>query len=426
MKFVLAAGGSRGDVQPMVAIATELRSRGYDVALLVPPNLVDFAAGAGVPTHPYGEDTAAVLTSDLVREGMKSRNPRTRLRAIAEVTVAGGRSMQETLLRYARDADAIIATSVGQERAHNVSQVLGIAHIPVHLCPIRQNRSVSLLAHFGIDAPGPIAAASWRLLEWVLWLGSRRAEDTLRADLDLPRTRRPFASMIAETASPEIQAYDPALFPSLADEWGARRPLVGFLNLAPEFREAVGDVRDDSTLDAWLADGAAPVYVGFGSMSPSDPAALAAALLAAATEYDVRLLVSGGWSGFMAAIDDPRIHTVGHVDHDAVLPRCRAAVHHGGAGSVAAGLRAGLPTAVLWVGADQPLWGQAIAGAHVGTSIPMGRADTARLTQALATVCASTTRTSAQRLGARLIAPEHAVARAVDLAEQAASRQHPA
>ncbi|WP_066907986.1 glycosyltransferase [Millisia brevis] len=430
MRFVLAANGSRGDVQPAVAIGTELRTRGHEVSLLVPPNLVAFGAGAGLPTRAYGRSTKEILESDTVRVRLKSANPRTRLAAIAEMAVRGGREMHAQLLDETQHADAIVSTSVGQERAHNVAQVRGIAHIPLHLGPIRRNSTTSLLSHVGIDAPGWAAAPSWSAAEWLMWMGSARAENRLRAELGLPALRRPFASAIAATGVPEIQAYDPALFPDLVREWGSRRPLVGFLNLPAAARRGVGDTGPDDDLLEWLAADEPPVYVGFGSMMPSRLDALAAAVLGAARELGLRLLIAGGWSDFMrdATGEEQRIRVVGHIDHDAILPHCRAAIHHGGAGSVAAGLRAGLPTIVTWIGADQPMWGQAVSAAHVGTHLPMSRITSGRLADALRVGLSATTRAAAQGMREQLIPSDRAAAAAADLIERTAdtSGAHPA
>ncbi len=419
MRIVMAMGGSRGDVQPAVALGTELRSRGHDVVMAVPPNLVAFSEGAGLPGHPYGGSTHDLLDSDLIRTELKSRNPVRRVRAISEITVRGGRAMGQQLLDLTEGADAIIASSAGQERAHNVSQVRGIPHFPLHYCPIRRNHQVSLLAHLGLDVPGVVADASWLVGEQILWLASRRAEHRLSDELGLPRASGPYATRIARTGVPEIQAYDPALFPGLAAEWGARRPLTGFLNLAAAQRSGVGD-QTPAELLTWIAAGPAPVYAGFGSMLPGDPEALATALTETARALDVRLLVAGGWSGFMsgADIDPSRIRLVGHVDHDTVLPLCRAAIHHGGAGSVAAGLRAGLPTVVTWVGADQPIWGRALVGVHVGASLPMSRVTTPALTEALRTALSDEAKLSAETLSRHLISPTKAVAAAADIVEQ--------
>jgi UDP:flavonoid glycosyltransferase YjiC (YdhE family) len=112
---------------------------------------------------------------------------------------------------------------------------------------------------------------------------------------------------------------------------------------------------------------------------------------------------------------------VKHIDHDAVLPRCRAAIHHGGAGSVAASLRAGLPTVVTWIGADQPIWGRAVASAHVGSSLPLSRVTPSRLTDVLRDALSPQRRFTATQLRDRLIAPSIAVSHAVDLVERVAS-----
>ncbi|MBD0021545.1 glycosyltransferase [Gordonia pseudamarae] len=418
MRIVMAMGGSRGDVQPAVALGTELRSRGHDVVMAVPPDLVGFSTGAGLPAHPYGDSTRELLDSDLIRSELKSRNPLRRVRAISEITLRGGRAMAQQLLDLTEGADAVVAGSAGQERAHNVSQVRGIVHFPLHYCPIRRNRQVSPLAHLGIDVPGVVAEASWVVGEQILWQAGRRAEQRLTDELGLPRASVPYATQIARTGVPEIQAYDPALFPGLAQQWGARRPFTGFLNLAAAQRSGVGDEAPTDLL-RWIADGPAPVYAGFGSMLPNDPQALAAALTETARTLDIRLLVAGGWSGFMDGADVPpdRVRLVGHVDHDTILPLCRAAIHHGGAGSVAAGLRAGLPTVVTWVGADQPIWGRALTGVHVGASLPMSRVTAPALTEAVRTVLSDEARRAARKLSHDLISPAEAVTTAANIIE---------
>ncbi|GAC69770.1 glycosyltransferase [Gordonia soli] len=427
MRFVLAFSGSRGDVQPAVALGARLVERGHEAVLAVPPNLTAFAQGVGLPTADYGTSTKELLDSPVVERDLKSRNPRTRLRAVSEITVHGGRQMQAELMELTEGADAVIAGSAGQERALNVSARRGIPYIPLHYCPVRRNGSASLLTHIGVDAPAPIARASWRLVEQLLWRAGRRGEDTLRADLGLPPSQGPAGDEIAASATPEVQAYDPALFPGLDREWGPRRPLVGFLGLSTDDRVRLGESGVDADTDTWLSAGPPPVCVGFGSMSVPNPQGLRRAVLDVTEELGLRVLVTSGWSGFLSDVSDDRVRVVGAIDHDAVLPRCVAAVHHGGAGSVGASLRAGLPTVVSWVGADQPMWGNAVRRLGVGTSLPMAATDHRRLRSALTTALDPRTRDAATELAHRLITPARAAERAADLIESAVerSRQHP-
>ncbi|MGZ8179311.1 glycosyltransferase, partial [Williamsia sp. SKLECPSW1] len=181
MHVVAAFAGSRGDVQPGVAVATELVARGHTVTMAVPPNLVELARSAGLQASSCGVDTAALLRSDTVTGDLRTRNPLRRMRAIAEVTRAGSRRALDDLLAVTADADVIVGGSVGQERALAVAEARGIGYLPVHLCPLRRNQRVALVSPRRGDLPGPVIGASWALLEQVLWQTSRRDENRLRA-----------------------------------------------------------------------------------------------------------------------------------------------------------------------------------------------------------------------------------------------------
>ncbi|OZG27119.1 glycosyl transferase [Williamsia sp. 1138] len=419
MKFVLAFNGSRGDVQPAIALGSELSVRGHDVKLAVPPNLVGFAATSGLNTYAYGLDTRDLLESEVVSRDLKSSNPITKLRAVSQITLRGGRAMQQELLDLTEDADAIIGGSAGQERALNVALARSIPYLPVHLCPIRRNGEVSLLTQFGIDPPKSLTRASWTILEQVLWRATRSAEDTLLRELGLGATDAPAATRIGRQGVPEIQAYDQALFPGLRSEWGCDRPLVGFLNLTPSTRKKMGDGQSDEELLMWLDAGPPPLYVGFGSMSVADPDALTTVIASATEALGLRVLLATGWSGLRPTQWGDRIHAVPTVDHDTILPRCVAAVHHGGAGSTAASLRSGLPTLIYWLGADQPMWGRQVTRIGAGYSSPLAKIDAHGLRSALAAVLTPDHTRAAHNVAAQLVSPRKAVTAAAEIAEKA-------
>ncbi|MGZ8179310.1 glycosyltransferase, partial [Williamsia sp. SKLECPSW1] len=230
--------------------------------------------------------------------------------------------------------------------------------------------------------------------------------------------RGPTAARVGAQGLPEVQAYDPLLFPGLADDWGPRRPLVGFLGVDPDTARAIDPPTDDAgALDSWIDEGPPPVYVGFGSMSVADPARLRAAVLSATAGH--RVLVTAGWGGvFTRDDDDERIRVVPAVDHASVLPRCLAAIHHGGAGTTAAALRAGIPAVVCWLGADQPLWGRALRGAGVGGSLRLSSVTAPTLRAALDEVCSPATRSRAVDLARRLVPASEAVRAVADLVER--------
>lgn len=439
MRHVFALVGSRGDVQPALAVALELRRRGDEVVTGVAPNLVPLAGRLGLDPVPLGIDSAALLGSDLVRRDMRSRHPVRRVRALRAVASAGWDELRTGLAALLDDvggADTVVTGLLGQEVAAAVAERRGLRMAALHYCPVRANGVVSPVS--GVRGARATRAV-WTLGERVRWGLTRRAENDQRAALGLGGTRVHLPTRLRDAGAVEIQAYDPALAPGLVDEWGPRRPLTGFLALDDAARARLGEAGSGAGgtgargagaggtagLDAWLGDGAPPVYVGFGSMPVADPRALLAAVDSACAELGVRALVSAGWNDFSGADGGPgpegagpdtdRVRVVGAVDHAAVLPRCRAAVHHGGAGTTAAALRAGLPAVVGWYSADQPMWGDLLRGAGVGVA---RRAST--LTQpgvlagALAEVLDETTAARAAALGARLVPPDRAVAAAAD------------
>ncbi|PUB24525.1 UDP:flavonoid glycosyltransferase YjiC (YdhE family) [Promicromonospora sp. AC04] len=430
----MALVGSRGDVQPALAVALELRRRGHDVVTGVAPNLVPLAERLGLDPVPLGIDSAALLGSDLVRRDMRSAHPVRRVRALRAVAAAGWDELRTGLLALLDDvggADTVVTGLLGQEVAAAVAERRGLGMAALHYCPVRANRVVSPVS--GVRGPGATRAV-WGLGERVRWDLTRRAENAQRAELGLGATRVHLPTRLRDAGAVEIQAYDPVLVPGLADEWGPRRPFTGFLALDDDARARLGEAGSgpdaepgaaldaglDAGLEGWLDDGDPPVYVGFGSMPVADPPALLAAVDAACAELGVRALVSAGWNDFSAAggadgVDEKRVRVVGAVDHAAVLPRCRAAVHHGGAGTTGAVLRAGLPAVVGWYSADQPMWGDLLRGAGVGVA---RRASTLAqpgvLAGALSEVLDDATAARAAALGSRLVPADRAVAAAAD------------
>ncbi|MGK9270123.1 glycosyltransferase [Williamsia muralis] len=416
MKIVLSCNGSRGDVQPAMALGSALAHRNHEVTLAVPPNLVSWAADSGLATQPCGIDTDELLGSDLVTRDLKSSNPAKRLRAVSEITLRGGSRLQHDLHAVGQGADVIIGGSAGQERILNVAESLGIPYVPLHYCPMRKNSVVSPVPWL----PPSITAHSWTLIERILWHTSASTENELRSELGLGRAKTPTASRIAGQGMPELQAYDPLLFPGLGDEWGRSRPLVGFLEYLPSRPKLQSDWTHRSLVD-WLDAGPAPLYVGFGSMKIGDPSIIEHAVVATAERLGLRVLLVAGGNHFSIDPADDRFFVTSTVDHKTALPRCTAAVHHGGAGSTAASLRAGLPTGICWFGADQPMWGQQLTRLGVGVSTPISRIGSDKLTSLVSALIEPARRTAAQAMATSMIKPECAAASAVTIIEETVS-----
>ncbi|QIS03321.1 glycosyltransferase [Nocardia brasiliensis] len=369
MKALLAFGGSRGDAQPGIALARELIGRGHDVRLTVSPNLVRLATDSGVPATPFGLDTDELLRAQFDDSG--KGGPLARLRALRAVNRQGFTEMADDLLAVASGVDVVVGAMANEEVARGVAARTGVPFAAVHYFPIRPNRAVPVVPNgFGAKLPGALNRRCWSAL------GAARAW-AIAPDVERLYGTTPRTSSLPDIA---IQAYDDRLFPGLRAEWGPDRPFTGFFTQPPG-----ATTRADPQLTSWLAAGSAPVYVGFGSMPVPDLDATIEQVRIACRQIGRRLLfVSGGLAAESEYSADYAL--LRGVDHTTVLPRCAAVVHHGGAGTTAATLRAGVPAVVCSFMADQPYWGQRVRALGLGAALPFSRLSAAKLTQALVRV----------------------------------------
>jgi len=412
MRVAIAVHGTRGDVEPCAVVGRELMRRGHEVRMAVPPNLVGFVESAGLPTPvPFGPDSGEQLESEVFTQWYSPRNPVRAFREAREYATQGWSGMSRSLLALADGADLIVTGTTYQEVAANVAESSRTPLAALHYFPMRANTAV-----LGARVPLALLRPGFAAAEWAMWRLVKSAEDEQRRALGLPRATIRGAERLARNHALEIQAYDEVLFPGIASELGSARPLVGSLTLG---RPGEADAR----VAAWMNEGDPPVYVGFGSMPLPDPLRIIDAVVDACARHGLRTLVrSDAWEPGSDTGRPGTALVVPSVSHATVFPGCRAVVHHGGAGTTAAGVRAGVPSLVLWVGADQPIWGRAVARQGLGRSHRLGSVTPERLDHLVADVLTPRCAERAREAAAQMVPPDTAVKATADLLEAAASR----
>ena len=420
MRVSMLTCGTRGDTQPMVVLGAELRRRGHDVVIAASPNTLDLPRACGFEALPLGPDSQELMESEAGQRWLASGNVRAFTKELTEIS----REHFETSMRETRAACAGSDVVIGGILAEDVAQVYGEAEgaplVTLHSAPVRRTSAYAHPLVTNRSRTGPYNALTGALFDMVWWKETRDETRRAREDTGLPQVRTPLAKRHSGPNDLELQAYDPLLVPHL--DWGPRRPLVGFLTMDEEMRRALGETGIDPALETWLDAGDPPVFFGFGSMPVQDPAQTVSMITDVCHRLGVRGLISAGWGRLHALEpDNPAVTVVGAVDHDAVLPRCLGAVHHGGAGTLAASLGAGIPTLVCSVFADQPFWGARLVDAGVGAHLRFKDLDRAGLEKALRLVLTPEMRDAASELGPRLRSGSDASSEAADRVEQAAA-----
>jgi UDP:flavonoid glycosyltransferase YjiC (YdhE family) len=420
MKFVLAFYGTRGDVEPGVAVGRELLRRGHDVRMAVPPDLVGFAESAGLAAVAYGPDTQAWLEvtrnfwTRFFRNFWRIQEVIKLLRESREPGTQCWGEMSTTLTWLADGADLLLTGVSYQELAANVAEYCDIPLATLLWFPIRVN------GHLVPFLPSPLIRSAMTVYEWLVWRGVKKVEDAQRRELGLPKATGPAPRRITERGSLEIQAYDAVCFPGLAAEWAkwnGQRPFVGTLTL-----ELATDA--DAEVASWIAAGTPPIFFGFGSIPVESAADTLAMISAACARLGERALVSAGWTDFSNVPHFDHVKVVGAVNYAAIFPACRALVHHGGAGTTAAGLRAGVPTLILWMADVQVMWGAAVKRLKVGTARRFSTTTEKSLVADLRTILAPQYVARAREIATRMTRPAESAAAAADLVENFARLKH--
>jgi UDP:flavonoid glycosyltransferase YjiC (YdhE family) len=236
----------------------------------------------------------------------------------------------------------------------------------------------------------------------------------------LPKATCRAPGRIIERGSLEIQAYDEICFPGLATEWAklnGQRPFVG----APTM-ELPADADDEVV--SWINAGTPPIYFGFGSIPVDSPGGALAMISAACAELGERALVCCGWTDLSHIAHPEHVKVVDAVNHSVIFPACRAVVHHGGAGTTAAGLRAGVPTLILSTWVEQTLWGASVKRLKVGTTRRISSNTRESLVADLRTILAPQYVARAREVAAEMTKPAESVAAAADLVENLARQRH--
>ena len=413
MKFVLASYGGRGDVEPAVVVGRELLRRGHDVRMAVPPNLVGFAEAAGLAVVAYGLDSTAIL--DLQRKYFTcySRTPwklkelNRMARQTEQFAAECWAQMTTTLASVADGADLLLTGLIFEQPAANVAECYNIPLVTLHYFPVRAHGQ--LLPFL----PSPLSRMAMTVNDWAAWRGTRKSEDAQRRELGLPNATRPAPRRIADRGSLEIQAYDQVCFPGLVAEWAkwdGQRPFVGALAM-------VSPTDADEEVASWIAEGTPPIFFGFGSIPIGSPADTIAMIGAACARLGERAVVGAGGTDFTNVPHFEHVKVVGQVNYATIFPACRAVVHHGSAGTLAACLRAGVPQLILWTLPDQPFFAAQLKRLKVGAGRRFSTTTEKSLVADLRRILAPQYAVRAREIAPRMTKPAESVAAAADRVE---------
>jgi len=425
MNVFIPTIGTRGDVQPYVALGDGLRRAGHTVTVCTSTRYESLVREVGLAYAPLSDDLVALVETPKGREAIAAAGGAIGAARALWDLMRESLQIQRDLFREgwtaAKTADPdLIVYHPKMSIALSYAERLDIPAAMASLFPVFLPTAAYPNPGFpNLDLGDTLTAvynrATHRLVRSVVSAMSRWMFASWRAANGLPP--QPWGADILRRTSgervPLLNAWSRHVAPDPPD-W----PRTGVATTGYWFFDRADDWKPDPELRAFLNAGPPPVYVGFGSMAGRNPEATARIVVEALQRAGWRGILARGWGGLAASDLPDDIHLVRQVPHDWLFPRVAAVVHHGGAGTTAAGLRAGRPTIICPFFGDQPFWGRRVRDAGAGPDpIPQTDLTPRHLAAALRKTTTEEMRRSAATLGKK-IQSENGVATAVGCLER--------
>jgi sterol 3beta-glucosyltransferase len=380
MKITVFAAGSRGDIQPCLILAKGLQGAGYNVSLAAPEDFAGFIQDHDVDHYPLRGDVQKIMASDTGRQFMETggANPIKSIRAIRTLIRPVVMRMVDDAYAACQDADALISLGVFGAFGGSIADALGIPMLNIEPTPLLPTRAFPAPSWpLQINLGGLHNYLSGVLMLQVIWLYYRPFVNEFRDHLGLS-TLSGAGFHRALRRTPMLSAYSPNIISHPAD-WSNDVHITGYLFLDPD-----ADWQPTSDLKSFLDAGDPPVYIGFGSMSGRNPEELASLAIEALGISGQRGLLLTGWGGLNPESVPDSVFVLDSAPHSWLFPRMAAVVHHGGAGTTAEGLRAGVPNVIVPFVFDQPFWGARVKARGLGPDpVPHKRITAKRLADAI-------------------------------------------
>ncbi|KAJ6821554.1 sterol 3-beta-glucosyltransferase UGT80A2 [Iris pallida] len=364
LQIVILIVGTRGDVQPFIAIGKRLQDYGHRVRLATHANFKEFVLTAGLEFYPLGGDPKILAEYMVKNKGFLPSAP-------SEIPVQR-KQIKEiifSLLPACKDpdmdsgipfkADAIIANPPAYGHTH-VAEAL---KVPIHIFFTMPWTPTSEFPHPLSRVKQPAGyRLSYQIVDSMIWLGIRDIINEYRKKkLKLRPVTYLSGSQGSASDVPHGYIWSPHLVPKPKD-WGPKIDVVGFC-----FLDLASNYLPPEELVKWIEAGERPIYVGFGSLPVQEPQKMTQIIVEALDITRQRGIINKGWGG-LGNLAEPKesIYLLDNVPHDWLFLQCKAVVHHGGAGTTAAGLKAACPTTVVPFFGDQPFWGERVHARGVG------------------------------------------------------------
>ncbi|HWD86657.1 MAG TPA: glycosyltransferase [Mucilaginibacter sp.] len=408
--------GTRGDVQPYIALALGLMEKGHHVTIAAPENFAGLVEGFEIDFHPLFGNAEEEMNSAEGQSVLQSENTIKLMKYFFKVLRAAKVPLRKSYLDGFDKVDFIIAN---------------LATLPItSAIAERQNKKIALtyfMPPVVTTAEFPLAdfdffnfpwynKLTYKLAHTFYWKFVKEETNEFRRELGLPVLKESLVKHLDKQNLLDLYCLSPSLIPRPKD-WHENQKITGFLTIPKHYWEDHPLDQISPGLNNWLAAGETPIYMGFGSNGVGNTWKFVSIVKDALEKTNERILFCTGWGLFENLPVHDNLFVAKYVNHEAILPKCKAGIFHGGAGTLAAMLRNNLPVIIISFYTDQPTWGKIIERTKLGVHIPVKKLNSDKLLAALKYVQTDDVKSNVAKIGQQ-IRNENGLENAIDEIER--------
>jgi sterol 3beta-glucosyltransferase len=353
--------GSRGDVQPFIALALALKQKGHSVLLGAPENFQQIIQDYGIKYHKIDGNLEKLMYEPEIQNLLENGSTIALLKGLQKNADKNSKAVAEDLMLGCKKVDFIITTFIPLFYVASIAEKLNKPFVNIILNPPTTPTKEFPYPEFDFLNFHTYNLFTYKLLNFFIWQAYKKRINKFRNELGLLSCKKSLLKTMEENKVPTIYAVSEALIPRPKD-WASNYKITGFLSLNQESN------KKNTALETWLSKGQKPIYIGFGSIPiPNKLLEIIPQILATTSE---RIILCKGWSIVNKLPLNEKLFIIDNANHQWLFPQCKVAVFHGGAGTLSTILKSKLPAIIVSIFADQPIWGKIIEKKKLGTHIP--------------------------------------------------------
>jgi UDP:flavonoid glycosyltransferase YjiC (YdhE family) len=401
MKIGIFTYGTRGDVQPYVPLALGLKKNGHHIVLAAPENFEDFIESFGIEFHPLYGNVEEMMNSPGATTVLKAENTVKLMKYFFKALNSIKGPLRSSYVDGIKKVDFIIAN---------------LATLPiVSVIAEKQNKKMALTYFMPpVVATKEFPLADFDFLNFPLYNKLtykialhffskfvKKEINEFRLESGLSPLTESFSVYIDKKKLPGLYCISPSLIPQPQD-WESHHKITGFLTISASNGQNAYLEPMSNELNEWLAQGEKPIYMGFGSNGIGNSEKFVSILKEILDATRERILFCTGWAGYQDLPVHENLFVRKYTDHETILPKCKAGIFHGGAGTLAAMLRNNLPVIIISFYTDQPTWGKIAERMKLGVHIPVKKLTASKLIAAIKTVQAEHIKQAVLKMGQKI------------------------